>query len=83
MKELRNFRQIAHWNRCLVQRKAVPKQCGYDITLEFNSYRRILFAIEQIVCYSHVLRTHLQFSLQNHETFKNLELKFGQKLRNY
>jgi len=35
-KELRNFRQIAHGNRYLVQRKAVPKHCEYDVALEFN-----------------------------------------------
>ena len=34
----KNFRSIAHLNRYLVQRKAVPNQCVYDIALEFNSY---------------------------------------------
>ena len=33
----RNFWQIAHWNRCLVQRKAVPEQFVNDIALEFSS----------------------------------------------
>ena len=46
-KELSNIRQIAHWNRFLVQRKAVRKQCEYDIALEFNSYWRILLVIGQ------------------------------------
>ena len=31
------FRQIAHRNRYLFQRTAVPKQCEYGIALECNS----------------------------------------------
>ena len=34
----RNSRQMAHGNRYLVQRKALSKQCEYEIALEFNSY---------------------------------------------
>ena len=37
-KELRNLRHIAHRYHYLVQRKAAPKQCEYDIAFEFNSY---------------------------------------------
>ena len=32
--ELRNFRQIAHWNRYLIQRRAEPKQCEHGIALD-------------------------------------------------
>ena len=32
------LRQMAHSNRYLVLRKTLPKQCEYDIALEFDSY---------------------------------------------
>ena len=65
----------------MVQRKALSKQCEYDIALECNSYLRILFVIGKVACYFHLLRTlSQQFSSLNQETFKKLlELNCGQK----
>ena len=37
-KELRNLREIVHCTKTTYQLKSVPKQCGYEIVLEFNSH---------------------------------------------
>ena len=87
-RELTNFSQIAYWNRSLVHRKALPKQCEYGIALELNSYWRILLFIGQVVCYIHFLFTSsLQFSslkwIAMKTSKKHLELEYGQKFRNF
>ena len=59
MKEARNIRQRANWNRYLVQRKVELKRYERDIALIFTSHWRILFAIVSIVRHVHVLFTLL------------------------
>ena len=57
-----------YYSRYLVQHKAVPKQCEYDIAFEFNSYWHILLVIGQIVCYMHVLlRMRIDIHVQHYK----------------
>ena len=61
----------------------MPKQCEYNIALEFNSYLHVLFAIGQIFCYIHLLRTlSKQFISLNYEiSYKNFRTETWQKVK--
>jgi len=73
-KELRNFRQLVHWNCCLVQFKTVSKQWEYDIALELNSQWCILFVIGQIVwCIQLLHSLSHQFSLLNQKILRTFQ----------